>query len=62
MRAVAELHGGALRLADAAPGLQALLTLPTSRQSLLDTSEARKRGFAPEGDYQNVPVGGLLRI
>ena len=62
VRAVAELHGGALRLLDASPGLQALLTLPASRQSSYYTSEARKRGFAPEGDHQNVPVGGLLRI
>jgi len=62
VRAVAGLHGGAIRLMDASPGLQALLTLPASRQSSFETSEARKRGFAPEGDHQNVPVGGLLRI
>ena len=62
VRAVAELHGGVLRLLDASPGLQASLTLPASRQSSFDTSEARKRGFAPEGDHQHVPVGGLLRI
>ncbi len=62
VRAVAGLHGGTLRLLDASPGLQALLTLPASRQSSFDISEARRRGFAPEGDHQNVPVGGLLRI
>ena len=62
VRAVAELHGGALRLIDASPGLQAQLTLPASRQSSFYTSEARKRGFAPEGDHQHVPVRGLLRI
>ncbi len=62
VRAVAEVHGGTLRLTDASPGLQASLTLPASRQSSFYTSEARKRGFAPEGDHQHVPVGGLLRI
>jgi len=62
VRAVAGLHGGCARLSDAGPGLQAILTLPASRQPPLDSSEVWKRGLAAEGDHQNIAMGGLRRI
>ena len=61
VRAVAQLHGGAIILEAANPGLRAVLTLSATLQSEREEGSSRK-GVAPEGEHQHVAIGRPGRV
>ena len=54
VQAVAALHGGALLLEDANPGLRAVLAL--------DGASGQRERLLPERDHEHVPVRRLVRV
>ncbi len=61
VQAVAQLHGGALRLADAAPGLRATLSLPAPEQAPAlpgPSAPARPRQDHPAAARAGAQAGG----
>ena len=61
VRAVAQLHGGTLALLPAAPGLQAVLSLPVVGDA--DREELPRRQALPApSEYENVAVGRPGRV
>jgi hypothetical protein len=59
VRAVAQLHGGAVLLQPAWPGLQAVLTLPIAVDNEREEVLGRRPAVAPPSENQNVAIGGL---
>ena len=59
VRAVAQLHGGAVLLNPSWPGLEAVLTLPVAADIERDENSGRRAALTSPGQNQNVAIGRL---